>query len=387
MLFLSLIFSSLYWVLPCSKPRIKQFYLIFVSVFFIFLYNPLILVLLLFVTGFAIGLFTFSKRDNRNKWCLWLIFLPLFLSSFVTGINWPEWLVGTPRSVSSVNWLFLGMSYYTVKTYISLKLALKAGKLDIPAMVLANTFYPAFVSGPIDGAPKFQQSVCARPFQFHEYLLGWSRIGIGLFKLHILLVWLKSDMSLSLLGFEMNGTQSVDWTESFFLQTLIYSFISFLILYVNFSGFTDFAVGVGKMFHLQVSENFRFPLLSHSIQNFWQRWHLSLSAFIGKYLYKPLLRQTGRPFFSIILTFVLVGLWHRLSVGYLIWGLAHGLLLGLHTRYGENFQIGNSKVIRIGWRIFNTLLTLFVISLLSTIANLGDYRDIPQYFLSYFRFK
>lgn len=385
MLIVTLIFSSLYWVFPIGWSRFKQAYLIAISAFFIFMYNPLILALLALMTLYAVGLYWVATRYTNLRWLPWFIFAPLFGSNFLPDISWPEWLVGTPRSAAAVNWLFLGMSYYTIKTYISLKLAMKAKHLNVPAMVLANTFYPAFVSGPIDGAPKFETSVCAQPFQLREYALGWSRIGIGLFKLMIILVWIKTTLSLTLLGFKMDGTQSVDWSHSWTLQTVAYSFLSFLILYVNFSGFTDIAVGIGKMFHLHISENFRFPMLANSIQNFWQRWHLSLSSVISKYLYKPLLRKTGKPLFSIVLTFVLVGLWHRVSIGYLIWGLAHGGLLAFQMHLSKAHVISAVGWMRGAIRVFNTIVTLLAVSTLSTLANLDNAADIPAYILSYFR--
>ena len=122
------------------------------------------------------------------------------------------------------------------------------------------------------------------------------------------------------------GVPTLSFTQTHAFTTpgrsLAFMVLSFLFLYLNFSGFTDIAVGSGMLFNLNLSENFRFPLIAHSIQNFWQRWHLSLSKFITAYMFKPMLRRTGRTALSLIVTFTLIGLWHRTTVGYLLWGVA-----------------------------------------------------------------
>ena len=95
---------------------------------------------------------------------------------------------------------------------------------------------------------------------------------------------------------------------------------------------------MGLLFNLRLSENFRFPLIAHSIQNFWQRWHLTLAAFVSTYVFKPLVRCTGRPALAIFGDFTLVGLWHEVSLGYLLWGLGHGSALALTLAYRERMR-------------------------------------------------
>lgn len=368
-------FSVLYWVLPLENGRLKQCYLLVTSCFLIFIYSPLVLFILVLFSLFAVVLFRFIRYMKNASGLVWLVFLPLVAVNFIEPIDFSEKILGSPRSAASVNWLYLGMSYYTIKTFISLKQAVKLGRLDFVEMSLANTFFPAFVSGPIDGADKFRGGVFTRAFNLREFALGYARVGIGLFKLVVVLPQVNEVLGPMVLG-DLWGAKDPDWEDFSVLNVLSFIWLSFLILYVNFSGFTDIAVGIGKLFHLEISENFKFPLFANSIQNFWQRWHLSLSKFIGKYLYKPLVRRTGRPSLSIIVTFTLVGLWHNISLGYLIWGFCHGALLAIQMRYGRKSDAGSATWLRAPKYVISSIVTLTVVATLSSLANLDSSSEI-----------
>ncbi|HXX56645.1 MAG TPA: MBOAT family O-acyltransferase [Nitrospirota bacterium] len=112
-----------------------------------------------------------------------------------------------------------------------------------------------------------------------------------------------------------------------------------LQIYFDFSGYSDMAVGLGKMFGFEFLENFNFPYISQSIRDFWRRWHISLSTWFRDYLYIPLggnRRSELRTYFNLIIVFFLCGLWHGASWPFVIWGLYHGLFLVLErTRFGS----------------------------------------------------
>jgi len=84
-----------------------------------------------------------------------------------------------------------------------------------------------------------------------------------------------------------------------------------------------------------VQENFKLPFLATSIQNFWQRWHLSLAQTVSQYLFLPIVRATGKPALAILCAFVTIGLWHDISLTYLCWGLLHGAALAFHLKYSR----------------------------------------------------
>ena len=135
------------------------------------------------------------------------------------------------------------------------------------------------------------------------------------------------------------------------------------------------AIGTGAVFGLTIRENFRRPYLARSIQEFWQRWHLSLADFVFRYLFVTLARKTrGRVELSIFLSFVLIGLWHGATVGYLVWGVCHGLALVGAARYKQAAR-GRPAWDRLrrtrlhaaaGWA-----LTMTLVAFLSTFANAG----------------
>ena len=103
-----------------------------------------------------------------------------------------------------------------------------------------------------------------------------------------------------------------------------------LQIYFDFSGYSDMAIGLGRMFGFDIPENFNFPYISRSIREFWRRWHISLSQWFRDYLYIPLggnrISET-RTYFNLFVVFFLTGLWHGASWNFIIWGLLHGFFM------------------------------------------------------------
>src|SRR5208283_144930 len=105
-----------------------------------------------------------------------------------------------------------------------------------------------------------------------------------------------------------------------------------LQIYFDFSGYSDMAIGLGRMFGFHFLENFNYPYVSRSVREFWRRWHISLSTWFRDYLYIPLGGNRMKPtrtYFNLIIVFLLCGLWHGASWTFVIWGAYHGLLLVL----------------------------------------------------------
>jgi D-alanyl-lipoteichoic acid acyltransferase DltB (MBOAT superfamily) len=112
----------------------------------------------------------------------------------------------------------------------------------------------------------------------------------------------------------------------------IFCILSLLILYFNFAGYIDIAIGSGNLFGLRLSENFLYPFAATNIQVFWKRWHVTLGGFANRYMFFPLMKLTGgRIEVSLVVTFLLIGLWHGLSWNFMIWGLAHGVALAFYA--------------------------------------------------------
>jgi alginate O-acetyltransferase complex protein AlgI len=130
-----------------------------------------------------------------------------------------------------------------------------------------------------------------------------------------------------------------------------------LHIYFDFSGYSDMAIGLGKMFGFTFLENFNYPYVSRSIKEFWRRWHISLSTWFRDYLYVPLggnRKGNWRTYFNLIIVFFVTGLWHGASWSFVLWGFLHGFFLIVE-------RIGGSRFSGMFWRPVQHLYTIFVV--------------------------
>jgi len=159
-----------------------------------------------------------------------------------------------------------------------------------------------------------------------------------------------------------------------------------LQLYFDFSGYTDMAIGLGRMMGVRFMENFNAPYLSKSIGGFWRRWHISLSTWFREIVFYPLERRRFKWYgqqINVLIVFVLTGLWHGLTRNFLLWGLWHGVVLVFEsTSWGRKFRmlwtpfqhIYALTVILIGWIIFRSPTPDFAFDYLRRLA--GDMNGI-----------
>ncbi|MBN9018222.1 MAG: MBOAT family protein [Rhizobiales bacterium] len=128
-------------------------------------------------------------------------------------------------------------------------------------------------------------------------------------------------------------------SELGFLTAWLAAFAYSFQIYFDFSGYSDMAIGLGMMFNIRLPLNFASPYKSFSIQEFWRRWHITLSNWLRNYLYIPLggnRHGTGRTYANLILTMVIGGIWHGAGWGFVLWGLAHGVGLAVNRWYGRS---------------------------------------------------
>ncbi len=372
--------SLVYWLLPAGWVEGRRAVLLVTSGVFIWIYNPATLFIAVATALLAWLLYGITRRHPQYGWLPWLIVLPLALNAITPLDQLIPFPAGSPRSVLFTTLGTLGMSFYTFKLYVSIKQGLKLDSLPFREVLTTTLFYPAFPAGPIDGSQKFDHVALSRDPDIRRWVMGIGRIGIGAVKAFIIGGWIQTTLADALFGAPMSAMYTQGWDGP--VQALLFAFVAFAYLYINFSGFTDIAIGAGWMFNLDLTENFRFPLIAHSIQNFWQRWHLSLSKFITAYMFKPMLRRTGKTALSLIVTFTLIGLWHKASLGYLFWGIGHGSALALTAWYRAKQRppLPLPHVVR---RAGGIVITLTFVSLMSTIANQPSNRVLARYVLSF----
>ncbi len=376
----TLVASLVYWLLPAGWIEGRRAVLLVTSGVLIFIYNPLTLFIAVATALLAWLLYALTRRHPRYGWLPWLIVLPLVANAIVPLGELIPVPVGSPRSPVFETLATLGLSFYTFKLYASIKQGLKLGALPFREIVTTTLFYPAFPTGPIDASQKFDRAALSRDPDVRRWTMGIGRIGMGTVKVFIIGDWIQTTAAREVFGAPLPAVVEQGWSGP--VEALLYAFFAFGYLYLNFSGFTDIAIGAGWMFNLDLTENFKFPLIAHSIQNFWQRWHLSLSTFITAYMFKPLLRRTGRTSLSLIVVFTLIGLWHDVSVGYVLWGVGHGSALALTTWY-RGLKRAPWPVPMTVRRIGGIAITLTFVSLLSTIANQPSNRDLARYVASF----
>jgi alginate O-acetyltransferase complex protein AlgI len=167
-----------------------------------------------------------------------------------------------------------------------------------------------------------------------------------------------------------------------------------LQIYFDFSGYSDMAVGMGKMFGFTFMENFNFPYLAQSIRDFWRRWHISLSTWFRDYLYLPLggnRVSPARTYLNLIVVFFLCGLWHGASLTFVGWGLYHGFFLALErTRFGKMQEklpqslrhLYTVLVVMMGWVIFRADTFTSAGNYFTALFGLGhapDAQQLPYY--------
>ena len=382
--------SLIYGALPGRWVELRRALLLVASAVTIYTFNPRTLAIAVLVTLLAWGIYAIARRHPTLSWLPWLVMAPLVINAITEiwlGRNWGDILpfpTGSPQSPMLTNLATLGLSFYSFKLYASIKEGIREGRLPYRDLLTTTLFFPSFPIGPIDSAQRFNREALSRDPDVRRWLLGLARGGRGGAKVFLVAGWVTTELP-SLLGLPtlpFLETHAFAGPES----AVLFTIFAFLNLYLNFSGFTDIAIGSGMLFNLRLTENFRYPLVSHSIQNFWQRWNLSLAAFITRYMFRPMLRRTGKPALSLIITFTLIGLWHQVSLGYLFWGLAHGLALG-GTLWLRNRRSGRPPVLpNVLRKVGGVVVTLAFVSFVSAVANLQTLsrtRDYLEAFLGF----
>jgi len=181
--------------------------------------------------------------------------------------------------------------------------------------------FPQLIAGPIVRYRDVAEQIVHRTVGRKDFADGIERFIVGLGK-KVLLANPVAKVADQIFGLEISGlTFGIAW-----LGIFCYT----LQIYFDFSGYSDMAIGLGRMFGFKFPENFNYPYISQSIREFWRRWHISLSSWFRDYLYIPLGGNRlghARTYFNLILVFFLCGLWHGADWKFVIWGLFHGLFL------------------------------------------------------------
>jgi alginate O-acetyltransferase complex protein AlgI len=334
MLFSSI--SFLYYFLPAVVltyflvPRcLKNAVLLAFSLVFYGWGEPKLLALMIFtiamfyVCGLLIGA---AKEPGFKK--LWLPvsvvisigllaifkYADFFIDSFnaVTGLSLPLLRLALP----------VGISFYTFQ---SLSYTIDVYRGNVPAQKNPISFgayvalFPQLIAGPIVRYVDVARELNERSHSWEDFCLGLRRFLVGLGKK----ILIADNFALLMKLFRESGEKSV-------LFYWLYAVAFMLNIYFDFSGYSDMAIGLGRIFGFRFIENFNYPYLSKSVTEFWRRWHMSLGSWFRDYIYIPMGgNRVSKPrwVFNILTVWMLTGLWHGAAWNFVLWGLLFGVLL------------------------------------------------------------
>lgn len=375
MLFSSIIFLflflpivlSLYFLLPGIKPR--NSWLIFASLFFYAWGEKFFVIAMLIsiIGNYYLGLWVDRYKDKSRQililaivFNLGLLFVYKYLNFIVDNINFSLGYFNLQPVKLRVGHLPAGISFFTfhaLSYVIDIYQKTALVQKDLGKLTLYISFFPQLIAGPIIRYHDIDSQLSERVVTAEDLAEGVRRFIIGLGK-KVLIANVIAEPTDQIFMIPASGlTPSLAW-----LGIIGYT----LQIYFDFSGYSDMAIGLARMFGFHFLENFNYPYISKSIREFWRRWHISLSNWFRDYLYIPLGGNRCSPvrnYFNLVTVFFLCGLWHGASWNFIVWGLFHGIFLVLERlpvmswidstwaplRHGYALL-----VIMIGWVFFRT---------------------------------
>ena len=376
---ITVVFSSVYFLfifLPvvlllyyAASPKVKNPVLLLASIFFYAWGEPIYVVLMLFSTVFNYVMGCDIAREKpaaaKKRSLVFAVVINLLILGF---FKYYGFLLETINGIFPFDLPYrelplpIGISFYTFQA-LSYIIDIYRGKVEVQKnfvlFAMYITMFPQLVAGPIVKYSDIGADLKERKITAEDMGEGIRRLIIGLGK-KVLLA-----NNLGLLYTAVQGMPE---------RTVLLAWIGIIAytmqIYFDFSGYSDMAIGIGRMLGFRFPENFRYPYLSTSVSEFWRRWHMTLSFWFRDYVYIPLGGSrvgTLRQIRNILIVWMLTGLWHGASWNFVLWGLYYGLLLMLEKFVLRSILPHIPNVIRhiytmffviVGWVLFsNTDLT------------------------------
>ncbi|MEG1731911.1 MAG: MBOAT family O-acyltransferase [Longicatena sp.] len=267
-------------------------------------------------------------------------------------------LLGT--EFSALNLIMpLGVSFFVfqILTYIiDVFLEKVPAQHNLINLALYITFFPKLIMGPIVKYRDMEPQLSCRSITKEKFAYGIKRFIYGLSK-KIMIADVLAITANKIFSYDLN----ILTTPTIIMGVILYSFQ----LYFDFSGYSDMAIGLAKMYGFDFMENFNYPYISQSVKEFWRRWHISLSSWFRDYVYIPLggnRKGHYRTYLNLLIIFLLTGIWHGASFNFWLWGLFHGFFMLMERAFlGKILEKNKFKIINIiytisvvfvGWAIF-----------------------------------
>lgn len=349
-IFLPILFCLYYIV----NDKCKNAVLLVASLIFYSWGEPKYIFLMLFsiVVNYALG-FLVEKEWKLKR--LFLVVAVLVNLGLLFYFKYTNFALDTLSRVSGRTFalkdiaLPIGISFYTFQI-MSYVIDVYRGNVksqkNIFKLALYITLFPQLIAGPIVRYIDIEKQINHRIINLSSVYTGIIRFMIGFSKKVLI-----ADQLSSFVGVAFEGTRNsilIKW-----VGIIAYT----LQIYYDFSGYSDMAIGLGKMLGFDFLENFSFPYISESIQEFWRRWHISLGSWFRDYLYIPLggnRKGKIRTYINLIIVFMLTGFWHGASFNFIAWGLYYAFFLVIE-------RLGFSKVLNKLPKAFRHMYSIIVV--------------------------
>ena len=360
-LFLFLPVTLLGYYLLRPSVRLKNYFLLVMSLGFYAWGEPIYVFLMLasivgnFLFGWLVGGATARKK-------LWLILSVIFNLGILFWFKYTNFLLDNINALLGTSFpliapaLPIGISFFTFQA-MSYVIDVYRGTTEIQKnplyLALYISFFPQLIAGPIVRYNTIAQQIRERKETLEAFESGVCRFIQGLGKKVLLsnVLALTSERAFAL-AVSQELTVLTAW-----LGGIAYM----LQIYFDFSGYSDMAIGLGRMFGFQFEENFRHPYLSRSVSEFWRRWHISLGQWFRDYVYFPLggsRVSQGRILRNLFAVWLLTGIWHGANWTFILWGVLYGVLITFEKFTGIPQRL-QSPLLRGLYRLFTVLVVLF----------------------------
>lgn len=367
MLFSSL--SFLYYFLPCvliiyflAPKKLKNSVLLLSSLFFYAWGEPkyVLLMLLAILCGYLFALLIERYRGRRLSRLFLILSVSLsaailgffkyadfFIQNFnaVTGLSLPLLRIALPIGISFYTFQLIS---YTVDVYRGVPA--QRSFIDLAAYI---SLFPQLIAGPIVRYSQIAEQLSSRRHSLDKAALGIRRFILGLGKK----VLIANAMGQLCQIFSASQDKSV-------LFFWLYAIANMLHIYFDFSGYSDMAIGLGKLFGFDFPENFNYPYISRSVTEFWRRWHISLGSWFRDYVYIPMGgNRVSRPrwLLNLLTVWLLTGFWHGAAWNFIVWGLFFAVFLILEKLWLLK-RLEKAPVLGRFYVLFTVMLSFIIFS-------------------------
>ena len=353
------------------------------------IYIPVMLfsVTVSYLCGFPIG--KYRDRD-RHRARVWLVVSLVLNLSVLVFFKYTNFIIENLRLIPPLagvlhplEWLELpiGISFYTFQI-MSYSIDLYRGENETQRSYIAFGTYvalfPQLIAGPIVRYRDVDRQLLSRTHTVDRFASGVRRFAVGFGKKILL-----GDALAAVYAYLSTAADFEFTVLSGWLMVATYT----LHIYFDFSGYSDMAIGLGRMFGFEFPENFRYPYMASSITDFWRRWHITLSTWFREYVYIPLggnRRGRARQYFNLAVVWLLTGLWHGASWNFVVWGLLNGLVILISNELRPAYTAFHRRFPRLtASSAYGGFCALRTFLLMGAIRSLDCYRDVSVTFRAF----